>query len=279
MAPDAPLPISPKNDKTISQLADLHTRTVQAWLSSRSPAAEHFKGNGVAVCSTGLQVALLNLALGGEYPAEASDAEIGAEIEQIKAFFARRGVPWYWWLGPNVSPTHLGKLLEQHGLQFDPPGLPAMVATLPVQFPPTSPDIQVWQAETLADLQSASAIRRLAFRFPEGVALEYFDAMAENWLQGDPAQLYLAGSDRGHPWAIGALIHGAGIPGIYVMATLPGKSRQGFGKAILTALLSQAQKDGHKIVVLTASRFGYPLYRQFGFEHIFDYAIYRPTWI
>lgn len=271
--------INSQNRQAVIEQVDLHTRTVQLWLTSRSTVAARFEGMGTTASSSGIQVALLNLALGCVYPEEASDASIRVEIEQIKDFFARRKVPWYWWLGPGASPVHLGHLLEQHGLQLRAPELPALALALPVQLPPLSSDIQVWQAESLADLRSASDIRRIAFRFPEGVAKDYFEAMADDWLQGDPVRLYLAGCDREHPAAIGALIQGAGMPGIYVMATLPEKSRKGLGKAILTTLLNQAQEDGHAMAALTASRFGYPLYQQFGFEHIYSYAIYRPTWM
>jgi predicted acetyltransferase len=61
------------------------------------------------------------------------------------------------------------------------------------------------------------------------------------------------------------------------MATLPEWSRRGLGKAILARILADAAADGHRLIVLTASSRGYRLYRQFGFEHIFDYAIYRPV--
>jgi predicted acetyltransferase len=35
--------------------------------------------------------------------------------------------------------------------------------------------------------------------------------------------------------------------------------------------MTDAAAVGHQIMVLTASNQGYPLYRKFGFEHIFDY--------
>ena len=41
-------------------------------------------------------------------------------------------------------------------------------------------------------------------------------------------------------------------------------------------IMADAAADGHKLIVLTASNRGYGLYRQFGFEHIFDYHIYTP---
>ncbi len=148
------------------------------------------------------------------------------------------------------------------------------ITSLSLSFPPLNPEAHVWLASTKADLKAASTIRRIAFKFSEGVALDYFEAMAGDWLKGDPARLYLARLGDGPPAAIGALIMGAGYPGVYVMATLPEWGRRGLGKAIMARLVLEAATEGHKVMVLTAGSQGYPLYRQFGFEHIFDYGIY-----
>ena len=261
----------------VAGVADDHTMAVQAWLSTRAPCAARFETPGVTAGSSGQAVRLLNLALGSNYPPGTEDETIAADIEAVKSFFAGRAVPWYWWLGPNPRPADMATRLEHHGLVFDRPPLPALAAPLPARCPALNPDTQVWLAAGRADLEAASTIRRIAFRFPEGVALDYFEAMAEDWLDGDPARLYLARLGDGPPAAIGALIMGAGVPGVYVMATLPEWTRRGLGKAILARILADATAAGHDLIVLTASRLGYLLYRQFGFEHVFDYRIYRPV--
>ncbi len=261
------------NNDTI-RIADRHTLVVQAWLSSRSPDAVRFEGKGIKASSTGIKVPLLNLALGFDFPINTTDSAIDREIEDVKRFFAERHVPWYWWMSHQRQPAQIDSFMERHGLVSDRPPLPAMVATLPTLFIPYDPDIQVWQAKTQADLQAASLIRRTAFRFPEGQALDYFEAMADSWLSGDPARVYLARVGNEQPASIGALIMGEGVPGVYVMATLPEWGRRGLGKAILTRILRDATADGHGLIVLTASRFGFPLYSQFGFKHIFDYDFY-----
>lgn len=255
--------------------ADEHTRTVQAWLSSRAPGAACMDRTGVKLTSTGLPIPLLNLALSTDESLGPSDQAIGDEIETVKAFFAGRNVPWYWWLGPRHAPPRLDGLLEQHGLVFDDPPLPAMVAPLPAPASEVDPGIKVWQAATRADLESAGRIRHVAFRFPPGAGLDYFEAMADDWLAGNPARLYLACVGNGPPAAMGAFIMGNSLPGVYVMATLPEWRRRGLGKAVLSRILSEAGREGHSFIVLTASRLGYPLYQQFGFEQVFDYRIYR----
>lgn len=256
---------------------DAHTMAVQSWLSTRAPQAARLNGLGVTACSTGLQVTLLNLGLGFDYPPGTGGKAIDTEIRAVKTFFAERGVPWYWWVGPHPHPPDAAQRLARHGFEFDPPPLPAMAAPLPVrQSPPPNPRVHVWQADGREDLQAASKIRRIAFRFPDGAAMDYFEAMSDDWLRGDPARLYLARLGNGPPAAIGALIIGAGIPGVYIMATLPQWGRNGLGKAILARILSQATAEGHDLIALTAGPKGYPLYHQFGFERVFDYSIYRP---
>ncbi|MCP4541264.1 MAG: GNAT family N-acetyltransferase [Chloroflexi bacterium] len=265
-----------KSCDTVARLVDEHTTAVQSWLPTRTPHATQFKGLGVSAGSSGIPVSLLNLAVGCHYPPNTSGESIDADIQAMKAFFAERGMPWYWWIGPHPYPRDIAQRLKHHSFEFAPPSLPAMAASLPhSKSPPLNPDVQVWQAIGREDLEAASTIRRIAFSFPDGVGLDYFEAMSDDWLCGDPARLYMARLADGPPAAIGALIVGAGMPGVYIMATLPDWGRRGLGKAILARILSEAVAEGHDLIGLTAGTRGYPLYRQFGFEHIFDYAIYQ----
>jgi GNAT superfamily N-acetyltransferase len=279
MAADEELikPFGKPRDELI-QIVDRHTLTVQAWLSSRSPRAAKFIGKGVKASSTGFKIPLLNLALGCNFPAGCSEEEIEVEIKAIIEFFANRNVPWYWWMNTQPIPKHIGQILESRGLTYDAPPLPAMIASLSQgksPFPAYVENIRVWRARSTADLQAASRIRRMAFKFPEGEAETYFEDMSSDWLNdSSPARLFLAGENEDKPVSIGAVIEGAGIPGIYVMATLPDHHRKGFGKAILTRLLSEAKSTGHQMIALTASRAGFGLYSQFGFLHLFDFDFY-----
>ncbi|GAB4581395.1 MAG: hypothetical protein Fur0022_41420 [Anaerolineales bacterium] len=273
---------SPIQHSNIAHLADTHTLRVQHWLSSRAPNAVTFEGLGTRVASTGLKIRLLNQALGAHYPPDIPPALIHNEIERVTAFFTARGTGGYWWLGPFSTPANIFDLLKSHGLEYDGVGLPCMVAPLPCEpMPAFPPEITVWQAQSLKDLQTASTIRRIAFRFPDGEALTYFDDMPDDWL-GDqsPAKLFLARAGESVPAAIGALIlaegaPGTSVPGVYVMATLPEWGRRGLGSAILARIMEEAAQQSHKFIVLTASKFGFDLYRKFGFERIFDYAIFK----
>lgn len=260
------------------KLTDKHTLTVQAWLSSRSPNRKTYEGRGVKASSTGFKIPLLNLALGCSFPENVSEELIHDEVEAVTGFFAERDVPWYWWMNAEPSPKNIDQILKRHGFGNDHPPLPAMIAPLhqdPAAFPKYAESIRIWRAKSIADLQAASTIRRIAFRFAEGEALTYFEDMAQDWLSEEsPARLFLAGPAESEPVSIGAAIQAAGIPGIYVMATLPDHHRKGYGKALLTRLLVEASKSPGNIVALTASKAGAGLYSQFGFVHLFDFDFY-----
>ena len=259
-------------------LLDQHTLTVQAWLSSRSPQAMKFEGRGIRASSTGFKIPLLNLALGCNFPGEVSEDEVEQEVKAVKEFFASRNVPWYWWMNSAPSPGNIREILERHGVPYDDPPLPAMAVSLKKlgKLPEHPGHIQVWQARSLADLESASLIRRSAFTFPEGEASHYFEDMPADWLENPDVKLFLAGDSASEPVSMGALIRASGIAGVYVMATLPNQHRKGFGKAILTRIMNEAVVQGHEILGLTASNAGFGLYAQFGFQHIFGFDFYIP---
>lgn len=266
-----------KSRSELISIVENHTLTVQAWLSSRSPNAKKFQDKGIKASSTGFKVPLLNLALGCNFSSETTDEEIDKEIEEVKNFFASRNVPWYWWMNSSPQPSNIQSILEKHSIYYDGPPLPAMAASLKFDENtlPKYPDaIKIWQATTIKDLKSASYIRRISFKFPEGEALTYFEDMSADWLENKNAKLFLAGESDSQPVAMGAVIEAVGIPGIYVMATLPEHHRQGYGKAILTRLLVEAKNAGHEMITLTASNAGFGLYKQFGFHHLFGFNFY-----
>ncbi len=252
------------------ELADNHIQAVQTWLSTRTPNAKRFLGKGVIANCSGLPVPLLNLAFGTDYATDESDELIENEIESVKTFYKYQSVPWSWWIGPNPRPRDMIQRLKRHNLTCN-FRRPVMIAPLPFYRHSYKSDIQVYHATTMDDLEIASTIRRRSFGFPEGVAETYFEAMSEDWLSRKRGTLYLAGLRGEAPSAIGALIKGAELPGVYMMGTLPKRRRYGLGSAILTHVLTEAGQQGYPFIMLTASPLGYPLYSKFGFVHLFDY--------
>lgn len=256
--------------------AHRHTVAVQKWLSNRAPQGAVFHGVGIDATSTGIREGLLNLAHDARFPPGTSSEAVDAEIDAVRAFFAGRGVPFMWWLSPMAAPADMSERLTGRGMVLLEYRLPTLVAPLPAPMVgPARDTIEVWQAGSRADLQAASIIRHTAFNFPRDAALTYFEDMEADWLRGDPGRLFLARVGKDAPPAgIGALVMGDGLPGVYVMATLPDWEGRGLGRAILRRILQTAHAEGHAMIVLTAGARAYSLYRKFGFEHIFEYQLY-----
>ncbi|KAA6438558.1 GNAT family N-acetyltransferase [Dyadobacter flavalbus] len=66
------------------------------------------------------------------------------------------------------------------------------------------------------------------------------------------------------------MLFGGGVAGIYNVGVVPEYSRQGIGKAIVTAACLHAFQEGYHYVTLNANSNGRPLYEQLGFKWIND---------
>jgi len=69
---------------------------------------------------------------------------------------------------------------------------------------------------------------------------------------------------------------GAGVAGIYGVATSPEFRGRGIARALTVAALRTAVEDGHKVGVLHSTQLAIPLYRGLGFRTVADFALYGP---
>jgi ribosomal protein S18 acetylase RimI-like enzyme len=77
------------------------------------------------------------------------------------------------------------------------------------------------------------------------------------------------------PVSTTSIVAGAGVIGVYNVATLPGSQRRGFGEAVMRhALAEVAQERGPGRVILQSTPAGLKLYERMGFRTVARVAVY-----
>jgi GNAT superfamily N-acetyltransferase len=237
---------------------------MREWLRTigSSPEAELHEGPELTWLLSGMPTPTLNAVL----RTEAEPGNLDALIESTLAHFRAKRVPRFcWWVGPDTQPADLGQRLAKHGLTYreGPAGMAVDLLALNEDCSgPASLAIEhVRDTKTLAAwIQVAFA----GFGFPGTEASSGFGLFAG--LGFDlPLRSYLGTLD-GEPVAASQLFLGAGVAGIYIVATVPGARGRGIGTALTLAPLRDARDMGFRIGILHAAPMGMGLYRRLGFQ-------------
>jgi len=189
-------------------------------------------------------------------------------IDQAVTYFKTHGQPaMTWWLEPPLKPGDWEATLAPHGfiLSSETPGMAADLTKLnePLRTPP---GLDIRQVDDPQNLRAWSEIFVSGYGLPAGWSPLMFDFMAGLGLTL-PVRNYL-GFLEGHPVAASTLFCGAGVAGVYCVATLPEARGQGIGAAMTLKPLKEARDLGYRAGVLQSSEMGYGVYQQLGFEHV-----------
>lgn len=187
-------------------------------------------------------------------------------IEEFKQRAKANAVPIMWWLGPSSRPLDLGEQLQARGFTHEDTVAGMSIILSEINGPAVTPQhmsIQhVTDPETLG-IWSETCIA--GFGMPD-VSTEYADALLSTGLgSGSPIRHFLATLDD-KPVATSSLFMGAGVAGIYNVATLQEARGRGVGAAVTYAALQSARADGYQVGILHATKMGYSVYRKLGFQ-------------
>ena len=176
-----------------------------------------------------------------------------------------------WWTGPATRPANLGEYLEAHGFTHtgEPAGMAADLVALNEGLP-APPGLII---EQVADVETLKQLCQVAFEdvfewpgFAADALLDYYLSVG---LGAQSPRRYYIGRLKGEPVATSELVLGAGVAGIYGVATIPEARRQGIGTAMTLAPLREARALGYRVGVLFTGEEGTPpfrVYHKIGFR-------------
>ena len=237
---------------------------MREWLRyiGSSPQAELHEGPELTWLLTGTPTPTLNTVL----RTDADPGNVDVLIESTLAHFRAKDAPRFsWWVGPDTNPADLGQHLADHGLTYW-EGSAGMAADL-LELSEDSPAPADLEIEHVQDRDTLTRWAHAAFiglGLPEagiGSGVELFAGLGYDL----PLRSYL-GTLHGKTVATSQLFLGAGVAGIYIVATIPDARRQGIGTALTLAPLREARAMGFRIGILHASPMGLGVYRRLGFQ-------------
>jgi GNAT superfamily N-acetyltransferase len=227
---------------------------------SKWPGAEVHDDTEIAWSMTDIPFPVFNSII----RARLAPDRIDVVIESITAQATSRNVPLLWWTGPATQPANLGIHLERHGF-FSEGKIPGMAVVLDnMNEHPSMPNgFTIQQVTDNETLKQWSQVCATGFGMPDFAGEGYYDLMCH--VDQDTVRAYMGWLD-GKPVATSLLYLGAGVAGIYNVATIPEARRKGIGARMTDLPLLEARAMGYKVGILHAFEMGEGVYRSIGFE-------------
>jgi GNAT superfamily N-acetyltransferase len=197
--------------------------------------------------------------------------EADARVATILAALRPQGLDIVWQVGPASRPRNLGERLLAHDMALLQPGDAGMALELDRLREDVAhhPTVAIRRASSAADVELFEALQAEGFeRRPPprpSPMLRFFEALGWGSPDLDRVRAYI-GSVMGKPVATASAHYGAGVVGLYGVATLPAYRRQGLATALMLHALRAARAEGISIATLYASEMGQEVYRRLGFR-------------
>jgi GNAT superfamily N-acetyltransferase len=222
---------------------------------------------GVSIASANVAFQMFNAAFLSA--PVASETEFTRRILLANMHFQTRGREWAWWICDDWLHARVRRrsrqLLERQGLRHS-TDLPGMYVEhlLPPRQP--LPVLDIRRVDTHSVRSAFCDIGAICFHVPH----IWFREVFENDVVWKNFASYVGYVD-GEPVSTAAAIRGAGVTGIYNVATLPAHQRKGYGEAVMRHAIGKA---GPGPVVLQSTAAGFKLYERMGFRTVTRVSVY-----
>lgn len=224
---------------------------------------------------TGIPIAEYNGVIRAHFTPNLAPDALAARIQAAVASFAAHRQPFFWWLGPSTTPADLAAHLTAAGLVHlgDSPGMAADLHALDESGPVPS-DLSIVPVTDEGTLRDWVKVAGDGYGEPESIRQARYDVHTALGLGPEvPLQRYVAYL-AGQPVAMSALFLGAGVAGVYEVATANDARRRGIGAAVTLAPLRRARELGYRVGVLQASEMGTGVYTRLGFRQVCSFSLY-----
>ena len=251
-------------DFSTTSLAAAIKSNLLAWYQylGRSSRADFYESPEMSWVLTGLTHSFLNAVLWTQLNPANADQRIA---ETLAAFRSKNVHQLSWYTGLVTQPADMGELLVAHGLTYS-EGAPGMAvdlsalkedlvrpAGLTIQAVADMPALDNWAHTGFTPLGGLETEQEACGRLFASLGFEL------------PLRNYV-GRLNGKLVATSQLFIGAGVAGIYWVATVPEARGQGIGAAMTLAPLYDARALGYRIAILQATQMGEGVYRRLGFQ-------------
>jgi ribosomal protein S18 acetylase RimI-like enzyme len=212
--------------------------------------------------------------------AKFSDEQVDFEIKNVLEPFRQSGTPLTWWVGPLSQPGNLGQALQAHGFTHnrDMNGMAADLTQL-IQFTPPKLEYTFEPINDLDGLRTWMPLFMETFGVPVSDGPFILDVFGQLSFSPDSDWRHYALRVDNEVVATSSLHLGAGVAGLYNIATHPRYRQNGLGTAITLLTYEQARGLGYQIGTLQTT---YPnalrLYHRMGFEVYCKFGIYQRVW-
>jgi ribosomal protein S18 acetylase RimI-like enzyme len=212
--------------------------------------------------------------------AQFPDGQLDLKIKEAIEPFRQTDTPLTWWVGPLSQPTNLGRMLQAHGFihNRDMIGMAAELDQL-IGFTAPNLDYTFEEMNTPSVLQAWMPLFAATFGIPVGEIPLTLDVFEKLSFSPDSEWRHYALLVGGQVVATGSLHLGAGVAGLYNIATRPDYREHGLGTAITLLIYEEAKRMGYRIGALQTT---YPnalrLYYRIGFEVYCKFGIYQLGW-